>query len=823
MMTPEALEREPRFEAAVDGALRRGHAGLGGDRPRPAPGRMGGVDGPGRARAPGRRPGRVGGRRDPRPASTLELRGRVPAPRDRPPCRRPRDRPHPRSHRGHLPGVRRRLRHRPGRGRRAHRRRHVPRQRDGRTGRRPRVVPRPVRRRDGRRGARRVQGMADARALRLDRPRLAAPVRPTAGAPRRPAKRGRRPRRRRADGRAAPLGHPRRRARRGQDGARACGARPDPGRHGLRGDRVAGHRRPGLHRGARRPRQAARGRDARPEARSGCCPSSRRRCSPASTHRSPQGLLDALLPARRVRLDDAARRGDADRASTSSGRPDRGSCRRSTSSASARSTRTTRSPSPATRSSTTASTSTTDDETLTRAYDFAQQFLPGVAPPGGLLRLVNATALEAHERSEAEFDGGDVLATLAAASGLPLAMLDAAAPLRLEDVRAFFEERILQQPDAVTCVVERIAMVKAGLTDPSRPLGVFLFLGPTGTGKTEIAKALAEFLFGSPDRLVRLDMSEFQSPESLERLLSDTTIDSRGAGLISAVRSDPFSVVLLDEFEKAAAPVWDVFLQVFDDGRLTDTHGQLVDFRRCVIVLTSNVGSSIAAGSGVGFEPSAGGYQPDARGARPPGDLPAGVPEPARPRRDVPAVRAGVDALASRQGAGGGARAPRPPRAAVGRRGRRVGVRLPDRQGVQPDARCAPAPAGHRAARARSGRGGDRRADRGGGGPVPLRQRAARRPHRGGVRRSRRRRRRRPGGAAEPARPPRARRAWVGGTSGRCSTCCPRRDASARPSARSRPRRPAPSRRSESRRSGRRTAGSTCSPRPSTSIGSRRR
>ena len=149
-------------------------------------------------------------------------------------------------------------------------------------------------------------------------------------------------------------------------------------------------------------------------------------------------------------------------------------------------------------------------------------------------------------------------------------------------------------------------MIKAGLTDPGRPLGVFLFLGPTGTGKTEIAKTLAEFLFGSPDRLVRLDMSEFQSPESLERLLSDTTIESAERGLISAVRSDPFSVVLLDEFEKAAAPVWDVFLQVFDDGRLTDTHGQLVDFRRCVIVLTSNVGSAIAAGRGVGFEPAAG-------------------------------------------------------------------------------------------------------------------------------------------------------------------------------------------------------------------------
>ena len=203
-----------------------------------------------------------------------------------------------------------------------------------------------------------------------------------------------------------------------------------------------------------------------------------------------------------------------------------------------------------------------------------------------------------------------MIATLSAATGLPLHVLDPRAPLSLDDVRAFFESRVLGQPEAVECLVDRVALVKAGLTDPTRPLGVFLFVGPTGTGKTEIAKAFSEFLFGSPDRLVRLDMSEFQTPESLERLLGDSAEGESAAPLISSVRKQPFTVLLLDEFEKAHQNVWDVFLQVFDDGRLTDRNGRTVDLRHCVIILTSNLGSAIPRGPGVGFTGRSGEFDP---------------------------------------------------------------------------------------------------------------------------------------------------------------------------------------------------------------------
>ena len=234
-----------------------------------------------------------------------------------------------------------------------------------------------------------------------------------------------------------------------------------------------------------------------------------------------------------------------------------------------------------------------DDETLAEALDLATHYLPAAASPGNVLRVLELVRDRIARGVASAIDPETVIATLSDATGLPLHVLDPRAPLSLERVRAYFGARVLGQPEAVECLVDRIALVKAGLTDPTRPLGVFLFVGPTGTGKTEIAKAFSAFVFGSEDRLVRLDMSEYQTPESLDRLLGDAnTPNQQAAPLIAQVRKQPFSVLLLDEFEKAHPQIWDIFLQVFDDGRLTDRNGRTVDLRHCVIILTSNLGSA---------------------------------------------------------------------------------------------------------------------------------------------------------------------------------------------------------------------------------------
>ena len=386
-----------------------------------------------------------------------------------------------------------------------------------------------------------------------------------------------------------------------------------------------------------------------------------------------------------------------------------------------------------------------DDETLAEALDLATHYLPAAASPGNVLRVLELVRDRIARGVASAIDPETVIATLSDATGLPLHVLDPRAPLSLERVRAYFGARVLGQPEAVECLVDRIALVKAGLTDPTRPLGVFLFVGPTGTGKTEIAKAFSAFVFGSEDRLVRLDMSEYQTPESLDRLLGDAnTPQQQAAPLIAQVRKQPFSVLLLDEFEKAHPQIWDIFLQVFDDGRLTDRNGRTVDLRHCVIILTSNLGSAIPTGPGVGFVGSVGRVRRRVRAQVRRPLLPARVPEPARPRRRLPPARPRGDARPAREGAQRRARAPRLPDAAVGGRVGRGCGRLPDREGLQRRVRRATAQAGGRAVPADADRDRDRRAAVPRGRPVPL--------HHGARRDRPRRRLRRPGRGRRGAR-----------------------------------------------------------------------
>jgi len=164
--------------------------------------------------------------------------------------------------------------------------------------------------------------------------------------------------------------------------------------------------------------------------------------------------------------------------------------------------------------------------------------------------------------------------------------------LRMEEA---LHKRVIGQDEAVNSVADAIRRSRAGLSDPNRPIGSFLFLGPTGVGKTELCKSLAEFMFDTEEAMVRIDMSEFMEKHSVARLIGAPpgyVGYEEGGYLTEAVRRRPYSVILLDEVEKAHSDVFNILLQVLDDGRLTDGHGRTVDFRNTVIVMTSNLGSA---------------------------------------------------------------------------------------------------------------------------------------------------------------------------------------------------------------------------------------
>jgi len=179
-------------------------------------------------------------------------------------------------------------------------------------------------------------------------------------------------------------------------------------------------------------------------------------------------------------------------------------------------------------------------------------------------------------------------------TGIPVSKMLEGEKEKLLQMEAFLADRVVGQSEAVAAVSNAIRRSRAGLSDPNRPNGSFLFLGPTGVGKTELTKALAAFLFDTTEAMVRIDMSEFMEKHSVARLIGAPpgyVGYEEGGYLTEAVRRKPYSVILLDEIEKAHPDVFNVLLQVLDDGRLTDGHGRTVDFRNTVIVMTSNLGS----------------------------------------------------------------------------------------------------------------------------------------------------------------------------------------------------------------------------------------
>ena len=195
-----------------------------------------------------------------------------------------------------------------------------------------------------------------------------------------------------------------------------------------------------------------------------------------------------------------------------------------------------------------------------------------------------------------EVDESDIAKVLSRWTGIPADKLKQSESERFLSMSAILKERVIGQDKAIDEITRAIHMHRAGLADPNKPIGSFMFLGPTGVGKTEVARSLAEFLFDDPRRMIRIDMSEYMEKHAVARLIGAPpgyVGYEEGGQLTEAVRKHPYSVVLFDEIEKAHQDVFNIFLQILDEGRLTDSQGRTVSFKNCIIIMTSNIGSQI--------------------------------------------------------------------------------------------------------------------------------------------------------------------------------------------------------------------------------------
>ena len=251
------------------------------------------------------------------------------------------------------------------------------------------------------------------------------------------------------------------------------------------------------------------------------------------------------------------------------------------------------------------------DAALTAAVDLSARYINDRFLPDKAIDLADEAAAHIRVSGGGLVTAEDIAAVVSLWTGIPVANLSADETKRLRNMESILHRRVIGQNEAVTAVSRAIRRGRVGLSDPDRPIGSFLFLGPTGVGKTELCRALAEAVFGESDAMIRLDMSEYMEKHAVSKLIGSPpgyVGYEDGGQLTERVRRKPWSVVLFDEIEKAHEDVWGILLQIMDDGRLTDSAGRVVSFRNTIIVMTSNVGAkSISEGRPrMGFTPDGG-------------------------------------------------------------------------------------------------------------------------------------------------------------------------------------------------------------------------
>ena len=248
------------------------------------------------------------------------------------------------------------------------------------------------------------------------------------------------------------------------------------------------------------------------------------------------------------------------------------------------------------------------DDALAAAVRLSARYLTERRLPDKAIDLIDEAAskrvIEGAEENGGGVTAADIAALVGQMTGIPVARLEERESDRLLRLEEELHERVVGQDRAIAALAGAVRRARAGLKDPGRPIGSFIFLGPTGVGKTELAKALAERLFDDEEAMIRLDMSEYQERHTVSRLTGAPpgyVGYDEGGGLTERVRRRPYRVILLDEIEKAHPDVFNTLLQILDDGRLTDGHGRTVDFRNTVVVMTSNLGTGAQERLTVGF------------------------------------------------------------------------------------------------------------------------------------------------------------------------------------------------------------------------------